>query len=509
MARTASEGASPATAAPDDAALPDAAVAVGIDIGSTNTKAVLVSCGGPRSELRELAVRQFSTPDTADELRDSVTQALRELTAVAPRHPLVVGIASMAETGVPLDAAGTPLTPLVRWNASADATVFERIDPERFFCATGVPALPKVPLAMWHALGADDPGLWRRLARWSGVADLIAHTLAGHCATDHTLAGRTGAYLLPARGERMPRGFDARLLALVGLTPDKLPDVVAPGEAVGAVSAAAAHSTGLREGTPVYVAGHDHAVGAWGAGARGPGDDADSMGTTEALVRVLGAPADRAAVSATGMSLTRTVPGAHESLLAGASGGSLLAGWAHSPGPVDGTTRLGELIRLPYPSGRQTPHPDRTARDELIDIAGRPVDPATRSDDELRRATLLGLCLQLRWMAETQQNAAADPLAPSVEPLAVIGGAPAGNAEWLALKSAVLGRPLRVAHVAQPVACSAALLAAVRAGVCADDVRLPAASVITPPAESEAQAAYDTFRRAALAAPTPTEERRV
>jgi len=246
-------------------------VSLGIDIGSTNTKVALVRCG---DEATELAVSSFPTPDRPSDLVRRTLDAVSALLADAPEHPAAVGVASMAETGAPLDADGHELSPLIRWNRSPAAAtpgaqaagildgteIFERIGPDAFFRRTGVPPLPKAPLAVWHALRRDEPALWRRTHRWAGVADLVVHALTGAFVTDHTLAGRTGAYPLPGEGEALPAGFDPDLLALVDLGPSRLSRVAQPGDAAGAVTAKASRRTGLAEGVPVYVAGHDHAA---------------------------------------------------------------------------------------------------------------------------------------------------------------------------------------------------------------------------------------------------------
>src|SRR5699024_948057 len=119
----------------------------------------------------------------------------------------------------------------------------------------------KVPLATWAHLRAADPDRWAAMARWAGAADVVALALTGRLVTDHTLAGRTMAYRLPAPGEELPADFDGELLATVGLRPAQLPEVARPGELAGRVPPGG--RWGLDPGTPVVLAGHDHPVGSW------------------------------------------------------------------------------------------------------------------------------------------------------------------------------------------------------------------------------------------------------
>ncbi|GAB3618178.1 gluconokinase [Okibacterium endophyticum] len=501
---------------PDGSSTP--LLSIGIDIGSTNTKIALIAADAgepivgdagidaPHTEVRELETRSFPTPASAPDLLTGVMDAIRDVVQVpdgssdptdpvTSGQPVTIGISSMAETGVALDADGLPLTPLIHWNRRrpndahtagvSGSTVFDEIGPEEFFAATGVQPVPKAPLAVWHGLRRDDPALWRRMAHWAGVADLLALELTGTLATDHTLAGRTGAYLLPAFGEPVPAGFDPWLLSVVGLAPYRLATVTEPGEPAGGLTRAAAQRTGLAPGLPVYVCGHDHAVGAWGAGVREPGQVADSLGTSEALLRVLERPVDRLAVSMAGMSLTRTVSGTHENLLAGTSGaGFLIEKWFPDGVPSGLAGELpGALMVLPYPAGRQTPHPDAGARARLVDVCGRPVHSSRCTTAELWTATLVGMCLQLRWMNETQRALIGEDCvtdaggADGGRSAIRILGAPADNADWLRMKSLVLDAPLSRVEATQTVASSAGLLALVHNGRVPADATLPLASV--------------------------------
>src|SRR5205823_10544486 len=98
----------------------------------------------------------------------------------------------------------------------------------------------------------------------------------GEVAQEPSLAATSGAFD-PTTGR-----YDDDLLALVGVTVDWAP-VVRAGTRVGVVTAAAAGRTGLPDGVPVTIAGHDHPVGVVGAGAR-PEMVTDSMGTGEPLL---------------------------------------------------------------------------------------------------------------------------------------------------------------------------------------------------------------------------------
>ncbi|NTW40971.1 MAG: carbohydrate kinase, partial [Cellulomonadaceae bacterium] len=333
-----------------------------------------------------LAVATEPTPAEADALVAAVVRLAAQVIARTGLRPAAVGIASMAETGVALDADGRPLTPLLRWDGHRAGTQADALAASlgraELFAATGVRASAKVPLATWAWLADHEPAVHAEMATWVGVADLLALVLTGRAVTDHTLAGRTMAFRLPGPDGALPTSFDAELLAAVGLRPSTLPQVLGPGEVAGVVpgpsdgprghrhwaaACGALRDAGLAAGTPVVVAGHDHAVGTWAGGARTPGDRVDSVGTAEAVLSVLPGAPDPDRTAAAGMSSVITVGGGH-AVLAGTSSAGAMLGWlaertGQDPGVLLAAAHLdlvadpaptGVLV-LPYLAGRQTP----------------------------------------------------------------------------------------------------------------------------------------------------------
>jgi sugar (pentulose or hexulose) kinase len=462
---------------------------LGIDLGTTNTKVALVALDAPAVRVHALATAP--TPEPRD-LGAVLATLIREVLAGAA-PPDAVGIASMAETGVPLAADGTPIGGWLRWTghragAEADALA-NRLGWADLVAATGVRPSAKVPLATWAWLRTHRPEVWDAMSRWAGVADLAAFVLTGRLITDHTLAGRTMAYRLPATAEAPPTAFDGSLLAEVGLRPHHLPAVTSEPVAVTGFA-------GLRDGTPVVVAGHDHAVGAYACGVREPGDVADSLGTAEAVLTVVEGEPDPVAAGRAGMSVVVTVGGRYRAVLAGQSSAGAAVEWwlANEAAGVtreelfadlpDGPT--GVLV-LPYVQGRQTPAPDPAAR---LRVVGR--EPA-HGRAVLAKALLEGLSLHTRWMLDEQARIAGGAGAPAVF---LFGGAVAGNPDWTRIKAQVLPGTLRVVPAAEPVAVGAALLAAVRAGL----VGPPGPALTAEPAPAGAKPyddMYDRFVRAA------------
>nr|WP_208405393.1 FGGY family carbohydrate kinase [Cellulomonas uda] len=488
---------------------------MGVDVGTTHTKVALVDVDAPRT----LAVASAPTPAPADLLR-VVADLTRRVLAAAPDAPVpaAVGVASMAETGVPVGPEDEPRGDWLRWDghragAQADALA-ARLGRAELFAATGVRASAKVPLATWVWLRDEraDSVVGRRTdtggergtvgalhgdGRWAGAADLVVLGLTGRLVTDHTLAGRTMAYRLGDVQTGLPAAFDVDLLAEVGLAPHQVPRVLRPGETVP-LRAGALTDAGLLVGTPVTVAGHDHAVGAFAAGVRAAGDVADSVGTSEVVCTVLAADPEPGPVAAAGMSLVRTVRGDAPALVAGSSSaGGAVAAWLAHVAPAD--EHAGLLARasvvddalvallvgdaahasgapgfvvLPYGHGRQTPAPDAAAT--LRAVGPVPTDPVAAL-----RGVLLGAALQARWMLDAQAALAGTPPAR----VRALGRPMIANPAWAALKRWCTPVPLDVVADEEAVAAGAALLAAERAALVGP---APVLSALAGPAQDVA-----------------------
>ena len=513
-------------------------LAFGVDVGSTNTKfvAVRIDSGG----LEELTVSAVPTPGDAAALVTVLDRGLRGLTA-ATGEPHVVGIASMAESGVALGRDGAALTPILRWDGSVDAAAVDDAlagdHPEVLYARTGISASPKVPLVMWAQLRRCRPDL--DLRTWLAMADLVAFSLTGRALTDHTLAVRTMAVLRPSALPPEDLRFDDDLLARVGLRTSQLPEIVGPDDWGSAADTMAGAPGGLPAGIPVVVAGHDHLVAAWGCGAREAGDLVDSFGTSEALVRLLRGPAVPGGAFADGMSAGIDVTGRFSTLISGsASAGRAVAEVASRAGipfadldpgddvghPVDrfpADPHPAVEIVLPYLAGRQSPHPDPAARFEVV--GG---DPARVRDPDWTRllpATLDGIALHAAWARHALDRVVGGPpgrgpsdpelrdrRAPGVstDGVVVACGPVARRPALLLRKAASFGCAVRVPEVAEPVASSAAVLAAYRAlGSPAHVLPLAPPLRATPSAAAAYAAALDRFVAAAVRVGSAVPER--
>ncbi|QNO37718.1 hypothetical protein H4J02_01345 [Protaetiibacter sp. SSC-01] len=459
-------------------------------MGSTHVKAVVAALGAGCATELAVAARSIRGLDAAD-LVDAALAAAGEALELSPGPVATIGIASMAETGALVDRDGRPRGPLLRWDRRGDAEARLRlaagIDPIELHTRTGAPLVPKLPLLTWAALVREGVPTG---TRWAFAADLVGAALTGRVATDHTLAGRSGGYPLPAPGAPLPSDWDAALLSVAAVPRVLLGEVLAPAEALGVADRG---PVALR-GAVVRIAGHDHAVAARGAGAVASGTVVHSLGTTEAVLALAArdAPVDRRLAGAHGVSVVRGVDGEREGVLAGSPAvGSLVADWREraTAAGADADALLAELPRhpgpavaLPYPAGRQCPDPDPGARYVLV--GAEPGDAA---------AELTGIVRGLAAHGALMRDAVAALTHTPDDARIVATGAPVRRNPRLAgLMAHLAGRELPVVDLDAPVATAAAALAAEREGVAP---RAEPPYLIVPPCDDAIPELRDRFAR--------------
>jgi sugar (pentulose or hexulose) kinase len=267
---------------------------IGLDLGTTTTKALIQDVDGRQLSLVEAptpwqTTSAGGTETTAAALAELVVRTLHcavlqaEASAGAVRV-LGVGVTGFAESGVLLDPHLRPCSPVIAWfdrRGDAQTTHVARRHPDfvrEFVRRTGLPWNSQASAAklLWFA----DQGLTATLGhRWLSIPEYVVHVLGGELVSEPSLASRTGL-LDQATGKTWLEGAST-----LGLPAMLLPQTVEAGSSAGAV-----RFPGLPaqlHGATLTVAGHDHAVAAIGAGATGADELFNSTGTADVITRSL------------------------------------------------------------------------------------------------------------------------------------------------------------------------------------------------------------------------------
>ena len=260
---------------------------VGIDIGTTMSKALLRTPSGEQLALVEARTPWTTTQEGGTETNaecfvelavDLLRRGYQRASAATSLQVSAVAVAGLAESGVLLDGSGLPLTPVVAWFDRRGTQQIDSISlhnnsfgPE-FVRRTGLPwdCQSSVAKLLWFV----DGGLQLAPAhRWLSVPEYVVYRLGGELVHEPSLASRTGL-LDQATGTTWADGA-----AELGLPSTLLPARQPYGESIGRL-----RQTGLPDGlqgAALLVGGHDHPVAAIGVGATQPDELLNSTGTAD------------------------------------------------------------------------------------------------------------------------------------------------------------------------------------------------------------------------------------
>lgn len=274
------------------AASPNAPI-LALDLGTTSAKALLVAHDGRvLARAEEPIATRSPSPGIAEQDADAALEAARRaLAALAPAcegRPRALALACAMHGVVPIDAADRALAPLRIWadvrgedcarelRASGEASALH----ER----TGTPVHASSPLCKLAAWRREDAALAARAAAFVSLKELFLRRACGAPRIDVSLASATG--LMDLRRAQ----WDPRALAIAGLAPSQLSQIVPTRQLVTDWRAGLAASFGLDARTPIVIGASDGCLANLGLAALQPGLAAASFGTSAALRAAITAP---------------------------------------------------------------------------------------------------------------------------------------------------------------------------------------------------------------------------
>jgi len=274
--------------------------AIGIDIGTTSTKAVVFRAAGrqrgkPAGSHAVEYPLDMPVPGAATQDPERIHQAVLcvitnavKASRAAPRDIACIAFSAAMHSVIAIDAAGAPLTPSFTWADNRAAAWAGRINREHdglaLYRRTGTPIHPMSPLVKLMWLRHEQPEVWRRAHRFVGIKEFVLARLCGSNVVDHSIASATGLFNLEALD------WDDGALALLGLDRSRLPTPVPTTHRLRLADAAQARLLGLAPDTPVIVGANDGVLSNLGVGAIDRGSVALTIGTSGAMRTVIDAP---------------------------------------------------------------------------------------------------------------------------------------------------------------------------------------------------------------------------
>ena len=338
---------------------------IGIDLGTTNTKAIALSASGdvvyecsqptvvnPVPTGGEMDAKQLGV-----DLLHLLQRVISEVQKISDEPLTGIGLTGMAEAGCFVNDKGEPITPILLWYDQRGAAEAEKLRREYEDILTSISGIRMSNVATIYKLAylkkwaTENHPRWPKSAKWFGVPEWAAWLLTGEYYTDRTLAVRTGAYSLKAND------WSPEVCDIVGIDPDIFPQIIPAKQQNIPISPEVAAWLGVSDAVSVTVAGHDDLAAAYGAGLS-ERVWVDSTGTAEGLVALTSPLPNARQTVKNRMSIAPWYEEGQWSLIAGVgTSGSLLAELKNQTG-FD-FAQIDEIAKL------RTPHPENAISTEL------------------------------------------------------------------------------------------------------------------------------------------------
>jgi len=350
---------------------------IGLDVGTTGTKAVVVDASGNvlGSGYREYALKSEGgrVTQSANDWWDAAVYAVKAATKDIDKGGIVaMSLSTQGASMLCADADGDPKSEVITWmdtRAGEEAEELSNaVGREAVYRKSGwLPsAVLDVAKILW--IKKNEPVLFETTDKFISTLEFMNMKLCGRCVIDPTNAAMRQLFNIET-GK-----WDREILEFIGLSESRLPEVLPIGAPVGKLTPAAAEALGLSEDVTVYNGAHDQYCASVGCGAVESGDMLLATGTTWVVLGIT----DKLLYTDNHISPgIHAVPGKFGALASLVSAGSAL-NWYRSI--IDGNFRLmdeeaakrqesaKDLFVLPYVCGAGFPHNRPDMRGVMIGL---------------------------------------------------------------------------------------------------------------------------------------------
>jgi len=448
---------------------------LGIDVGTTSTKAILFDTMGVELARFISDPYRSQTPNPGwveqnpEDLWQALLTAVRGLMAKVDADVHIKALCMAVQSGslLPVDDKGEPVYPLITWmDHRTDELVNQWREEgieEQIKGTSGWSLYPGLCLLTIAWLREHNPAVFTAATHFLSLNDFITLRLTGKYSTNPSNAG--GMALMDIRRGR----WSDALCSLAGITEDQLSPVQPSGTVIGEIRPEICRAAGLMPGTTLVSGGHDQGCTALGLGINSPGKLLLACGTAWVITGVTDSPDMDHLPGSLEMNFH---PAPRRWTLSQSLGGlgASLEWWINQSwlSTIVNTSRKeaysalndalaqtkpggGGLFFLPLIGGHMEQRSARNGGFLGLQLSH------TRAD--MARAIMEGAAFELRWALEAVQGAGLP-----VERLWMVGGA-ANSSLWPEILASVTDVPIRVPGYDNWPALGAAILAGMGVGL--------------------------------------------
>ncbi len=262
------------------------AVFIGLDVGTTSTKAIVFSATG---EMKGIANYGYAllvpqpgwSEQNPDEIFQTVNRALRDAilnASVNANEIAAIGISGAMHSLIAMDAQNQRLTNSITWaDTRSNTQAISLHNNIALYQRTGTPIHPMSPLPKIKWMRETEPELFQRVSKFVSVKEYILYQWFGRYVVDYSIASATGLLNL------QNLDWDHEALLIAGIQPAQLSELVPTTHILRGMKSEWASAIGIDSNVSIVVGASDGVLANLGVGALNPNQIAITIGTSAAV----------------------------------------------------------------------------------------------------------------------------------------------------------------------------------------------------------------------------------
>ncbi|MBO3077885.1 gluconokinase [Mammaliicoccus vitulinus] len=269
---------------------------IGIDIGTTSTKAVIYDEAGnflnkhsieyPMS-TPEIGVAEENPAEIFDAVLFTVKKVIRETGAEAKDIKLL-SFSSAMHSLIAMDKDNQPLTECITWADNRAREYADMINEQHngieIYKRTGTPIHPMSPLSKIYWLKLEHEDIYNQTKKWIDIKSYVFYQLFEEYVMDHSIGSATGMMNLESLS------WDKEVMSLLGIDESKLPNLVSTTHIMKNINKKYADFMGISENTPIVIGASDGVLSNLGVNSYREGEVAVTIGTSGAIRTIIDKP---------------------------------------------------------------------------------------------------------------------------------------------------------------------------------------------------------------------------
>ena len=436
---------------------------IGVDLGTSAVKLLVMDETG---DIKKIVSKEYPlffphpgwSEQKPEDWFEKSMEGIKELTAECDKSQVAgISFGGQMHGLIALDKDDNVIRPAILWNDGRTGEETEYLnevigkDKLSEYTANIAFAGFTAPKILW--MKKHEPENFEKIAKIMLPKDYLAYKLSGSFCTD--VSDASGMLLMDVKN----RCWSKEMMAICGITEDKLPKLYESYEVVGTLKKEIADELGFSENVKVIAGAGDNAAAAVGTGTVGDGMCNISLGTSGTIF----ISSNKFGVDENNALHSFAHADGHYHLMGCMLSAASCNKWWNEEilktkdfaAEQAGVTNLGEnrVFYLPYLMGERSPHNDPSARAAFI---GMSMD-STRED--MTQAVLEGVAFGLRDSLEVARSIGVNP-----ERTKICGGG-AKSPLWRKIIANVMNMKVDLIESEEGPGYGAAILAAVGCGV--------------------------------------------